>query len=26
VRYNPFYELIEERVLDWFEPMKEHHR
>ena len=26
MRYNPFYELIEERVLDWFEPMKEHHR
>ncbi len=26
MRYNPFYELIEQRVLDWFEPMKEHHR
>jgi pimeloyl-ACP methyl ester carboxylesterase len=26
MRYNPFYELIEQRVLDWFEPMEEQHR
>ena len=26
MRYNPFYELVEQRVLDLFAPVKEHDR
>jgi pimeloyl-ACP methyl ester carboxylesterase len=26
LRYNPFYEVIEQRVLEWLEPVKDPHR